>query len=535
MSKKVVSIILSVIMCLTFILNCMATDNHSTEEELDFDTSTVLVVIKKEYSEFGKEYSPEDFNADLVESVEVINQIEKDQTDLSGYNLEYWQHILSLKLKEPSEENVEAVINSAYQNEQVESAEKNYILTFDVGLERCDDVFDSQVYQLPGISVNSTSNTTIGVEPNDTYFSRQYGLRLSRTHRAWAFAKGSTDMYVGVLDTGMNSHRDVRYDSSLSKDFTGSNHLWDNIVHGTHVAGIIGAKPNNGYGVAGCCWNVSLVNLKVMDIDPNDNTKSIGNIAWLTNAINYASSKSIKLLNLSIEYSFNTSSISASALKKAISSYNGLLICSAGNCDFNDPDDYVKNIKYPSKFTYDNIISVASIDSSSNLAASSRYSLPQVDIAAPGVSIYSTLNVDTYDYMSGTSMAAPFVTGAAALVWSVNPNLSAQQVKEYIMNNVDKVEYLSDKVVSGGRLNTLKAVLAAKGLLLGDVDMNGRVTSADARLALRCSAQLETLNQQQLVMADVNYDGVITAADARIIQQLAAHLINPLDEGDDEL
>lgn len=140
MSKKVVSIILSVIMCLTFILNCMATDNHSTEEELDFDTSTVLVVIKKEYSEFGKEYSPEDFNADLVESVEVINQIEKDQTDLSGYNLEYWQHILSLKLKEPSEENVEAVINSAYQNEQVESAEKNYILTFDVGLERCDDI-----------------------------------------------------------------------------------------------------------------------------------------------------------------------------------------------------------------------------------------------------------------------------------------------------------------------------------------------------------------------------------------------------------
>lgn len=70
-------------------------------------------------------------------------------------------------------------------------------------------------------------------------------------------------------------------------------------------------------------------------------------------------------------------------------------------------------------------------------------------------------------------------------------------------------------------------------LLLGDVDMNGMVTSADARLALRCSSQLEALNKQQLIMADVNYDGVITAADARTIQQLAAHLIDPLDsEGD---
>lgn len=123
-------------MCIIFALNCAATDSAVCQDnECDFDLSTVLVVIKKEYSEFGKEYSPEEFDADLIESVEVINQIEKDQTDLSGYNLEYWQHILSLKLKEPSKENVEAVIEAAYKNEQVESAEKNYILTVDLGFK----------------------------------------------------------------------------------------------------------------------------------------------------------------------------------------------------------------------------------------------------------------------------------------------------------------------------------------------------------------------------------------------------------------
>lgn len=131
MSKKTTkilfSIILSQIFIFSFIFPCFAeaTSDVYEKSQREFNPENILVLIKKEYSEFGKEYSPAEFDEELIESVEVLNQINLGD-DTSGYDLEYWQHILSLTLKEPSADNVEKAIEAAYNNPKVEVAHKNY-------------------------------------------------------------------------------------------------------------------------------------------------------------------------------------------------------------------------------------------------------------------------------------------------------------------------------------------------------------------------------------------------------------------------
>ena len=104
-----------------------------SQSDISSAENTILVLIKKEYSEFGKEYSPADFDAELIKSVEVINQINPGD-DTSGYNLEYWQQILLLELKNPTEENVQKAIEAAYRNPQVESAAENVTIEYDLCL-----------------------------------------------------------------------------------------------------------------------------------------------------------------------------------------------------------------------------------------------------------------------------------------------------------------------------------------------------------------------------------------------------------------
>lgn len=104
-----------------------------SQSDISSEENTILVLIKKEYSEFGKEYSPADFDAELIKSVEVINQINPGD-DTSGYDLEYWQQILLLELKNPTEENVQKAIEAAYRNPQVESAAENVTIEYDLCL-----------------------------------------------------------------------------------------------------------------------------------------------------------------------------------------------------------------------------------------------------------------------------------------------------------------------------------------------------------------------------------------------------------------
>ena len=526
MLKKFMASVLAIILAFLIIVPCFA-ENKSDKIENDFDTSSILVMIKKEYSEFGKEYYPTDFDEELIESVRVLNPIESERNTI-GYNLEYWQQILLLTLKEPSKKNVEKAIDAALKNPQVESANKNYFYTVempeennlqkDINLESESDVFDTIDES------NPTRNTGFGVFPNDARFDEQGGLTFVRAQRAWLFATcDDNEARIGVMDTGIATHVDVAYNILLSKNFTDEAGLGDNVGHGTHVAGIIGATGNNLLGVSGVCWNPSIVNLKVMK--RNANGGGTGKIEWFIEAIHYAQEKSIKVLNASLEFD-SMSSGYVSSLTTAIQSFDGILVCTAGNIE---NEETIDDTGYPSLIPAYNIISVGSCDSYGAIADYSKFDRVHTDVFANGTNILSTYTNPSYHKLSGTSMAAPFVAGAIGLLLSINPEYSPTELLVLILNNADsRTMNINGTNEDVKVLNILKSVLMASNTCLGDANMDGTVTAADARLALRFSSSLETYTDRQAVIVDVNYDSAITAADARMIQNYAAGLIPAL-------
>ena len=299
---------------------------------------------------------------------------------------------------------------------------------------------------------------------NDPYTSKQWGLEKIKAYDAWDIGKGNSTLTVGNIDSGINqTHEDLI--GNMSSLSCGTDPYTDSIDHGTETAGIIGAVGNNGKGISGVCWNIKIASLKAC-IGASDEDMHL-----VIAAIEYAKANDIKLLNFSGGFysGRNDHDTNAIALKNAIASYNGLIVVAAGNHNFEIVDEGNSNgIKlYPQSFHLDNIIVVGASNRNderwvSNQLEASNYSSTIVDLFAPGVNIYTTSKNSTqaYKYDTGTPMSAPFVTGVAALIWSVEPNLTATQVKNRIMQNVDPIPALSNLCVSGGRLNAQKALEA---------------------------------------------------------------------------
>ena len=280
--------------------------------------------------------------------------------------------------------------------------------------------------------------------PNDPYYNRLWGLEKIKAPLAWNFSTGSSDVIVGVADSGIDyNHPDIRGNMWVSREgYHGWNFINNNYDpmdmagHGTHVAGTIGAVGNNAIGIAGVCWRVKIAALR------------IGNIAFSLDAaiasINYANENNITIHNNSWggrQYS--------PSLKHAINYYNGLFIASSGNSGVDNdllPD-------YPASYDCDNIISVAATNPDDALAEFSNYGAKSVDIAAPGTDIFSLALNGEYNSQNGTSMSAPHVAGAVALLKSYKPNLTTSEIKNIILSSADKRPGLEGKVLSGGVLN----------------------------------------------------------------------------------
>ena len=305
--------------------------------------------------------------------------------------------------------------------------------------------------------------------PDDTYYDYQWGLSQINASSAWNITTGSRNVIIAVVDSGIDlTHADLKANiwinpreiagNGIDDDHNGyiddvygwnfiknNSNVTDDDGHGTHVAGIIAGEGSNSKGITGIMWSATIMPLKFLD------SKGNGYVDDAVSAIRYATKMGASIISCSwggSEYS--------QALKDVIDTSFALVVCAAGNGDSGTNDDV--SPVYPACFTSKNIISVAATDENDELASFSDYGLNSVDVAAPGTSIFSTLPGSHYGYMQGTSMAVPYVTGLAGLIKSLRPDLTALQIKYTILNNVDHISSLAGKVLTGGRINALKAL-----------------------------------------------------------------------------
>src|SRR6266851_1423830 len=319
--------------------------------------------------------------------------------------------------------------------------------------------------------------------PNDPSFGSLFGLTKIGAPTAWNTNTGSSSVVVGVIDQGIDiTHEDLQANiwtnpaPGAIPGFTGDLHGYNFVNnngtvfsgyptedHASHVAGIVGAKGNNGIGVVGVNWTVGLMSLKFLD------AAGTGDTANAVRAVAYAKQMrdrwvssggtqgaNVRVLNNSYGGGgFNQSFVDA----VTGANMSGILfVAAAGNVDVGTEEpnnDLVPH--YPSSFDVPNVVAVASTTSLDTLSSFSHFGLNSVDLGAPGSSILSTVPTDSmgvkYKVFSGTSMATPHVSGAAALLWAQNPSLTVQQVKNLLLLNGDVEAALVDKTLTGRRLN----------------------------------------------------------------------------------
>lgn len=304
----------------------------------------------------------------------------------------------------------------------------------------------------------------------------QWAISKIGLDKAWNMSTGSPTVLVGIMDFEVdNQHPEItyNYNNQLSKNFTANvNGLPSE--HGTFVAGIIGAETGNSAGIAGVCWDVDLVSLRV------DVSSAANDIQKVFDAIDYASNNNIKILNMSFAYSvYDLTCEQISEFENKIREFDGLVICGAGNSGRNI--DVSTNYIYPACFDLNNLITVGAINSNDLRSTwekdgdvlQSNFGKKNVDLFAPGIDVLSTVPISScgnscannpnhyingYHYDSGTSFASPYVAGVAALLLSINSNLTPSQLKQILISSVDPISGLSNECTSGGRLNAYTAL-----------------------------------------------------------------------------
>ncbi len=291
--------------------------------------------------------------------------------------------------------------------------------------------------------------------PSDPLYSSQWALQAIGAPAAWDQTTGSANVTVAVLDSGVDlSHPDLAANLVPGWNFVNNtSDPSDDFGHGTHVAGIIGAVGGNGVGVAGINWHVSIMPLKICDAGGSCSLDEE------VSALQYAVDHGAKIANASFGGNYGGYQPEEDAI--AAAGQKGLLyVAAAGNAAYdNDLMPF-----YPASYPLDNIISVAATTSSQGLASFSDYGFTSVQTAAPGQDILSTMltsgplsNPSGYGTLSGTSMAAPEVTGAAALLWAEHPDWTMQQIRMRLLTTASPLASLTGKVADCGQLNVAAA------------------------------------------------------------------------------
>jgi subtilisin family serine protease len=325
------------------------------------------------------------------------------------------------------------------------------------------------------------------VIPNDPSFAVEWGLHNTGQYAgtpgndigaagAWQFTTGSRSVVVAVIDSGIDlTHPDLVANlwanpgeiagdgiDNDSNGFVDDVHGWDFVDndavpqdgygHGTHVAGIIGAVGNNGVGVSGVNWQVSLMALRIQD------DRGAGSTSAMLAALRYATMmrRDHGIMIVASNNSWDAPAGYSGVVEQAIREHGeaGITFVAAAG---NKATNMDVTPQYPGSYDLSNVITVASLTPQGGLAASSNYGAMSVDVAAPGTVIQSTYKNGTYATLSGTSMAAPHVTGLAALLAAAKPGITVAEIRGAILGTATPLAALAGKVATG-RLNAFAAL-----------------------------------------------------------------------------
>lgn len=349
----------------------------------------------------------------------------------------------------------DSAIKALNQNPMVEIAEPNYI--YKINKAPTDPLY-AQTWGLANIGQADPKNQ-VGVAGIDV-----------NAEKAWDIQTGTREKIIAVIDTGIDySHPDLVENMWVNEAeqngkagvdddgngvvddiygynaINGSGNPKDDQGHGSHCAGTIGARANNGIGVAGVNWNVRMMAVKFLD------AQGSGSLADAIKAIDYATKMGANVMS----NSWGGGGFSQTLLDaiKRSNDAGAIFIAAAGN-EYNNNDN---SPTYPSTYQVENVMSVAAIDNRGAKADFSNYGKKTVHLGAPGVNIMSTTG-GNYKAFSGTSMATPHVAGVAALLWANEPSLTAAQVKERLVATARPLASMKGKTRTGGIVDAYAAL-----------------------------------------------------------------------------
>jgi len=397
-----------------------------------------------------------------------------------------------------------------------------------------------QLKEDPNIeSVSPNYIRTLSKLPNDSEFEELWGLNNTgrevhgetgianvdiNAPEAWETTTGSKNIVVAVFDTGVdynhqdlnknmwnnpndpldgedndgNGYTDDYYGIDVAADsegYTTDGDPMDIDGHGTHVAGTIGADGNNTIGSTGVNWNVGIMAIKVFR--PSDDGELGTYDEDILEAIDYVLEKKTAGVNIvAVNASYGGDGGSQDdAMNTAIKSLGnaGIIFCTAAGNNGSDNDN---TPQFPASYNATNIISVAATDQNGELASFSNFGVASVDLSAPGVNIYSTVPDNLYAYEDGTSMATSHVTGAVALLASIDNDLNASERKNIILDSAKYIDEYNGKILTSGLLN-LETMLAT---LTINHAPNGINDSAST--TINTSIVIDVLANDR----DINYD-----------------------------
>jgi len=424
----------------------------------------------------------------------ILSRLKRAPKGLSAPDL---SRIYIIKLDCEPEQSLQEIVQAYQNNPNVEYAELNYIVTIDFTAD-------------------------------DPFYHSQWSLQTIDAPEAWDISTGSSQIVVAVVDTGVDySHRDLQPNMWVNEaelngikgqdddrngyvdDIYGYNFIYNNSDpaddhgHGTHCAGIIAAAGNNALDIAGICWSAKIMALKFLGL------RGEGTTADVVLALHYAVENGADIISNSWGNN-NESNVLRDAIDYA-HSQGVILVAAAGNDNSDSPH-------YPAG--YEHVISVAATDTDDNKWALSNYG-DWVDIAAPGVDILSLRAEGTFQgvshnpstaVLSGTSMAAPHIAGACALLLSINPLLPYNKLYETLVKAVDPISQGICR--SNGRLNlsqAVHAVIPTRGyinldrdfytfgspinILLADWDLKGQGRAEVTLMTKRGDSETVILNE----------------------------------------